>query len=279
MRNATIWAICALPLSATAQPGGWNDPFPPHRVMDNLYYVGTAMLSSYLLTTPDGHILISSNYETSVPIIRDNVEALGFDFGDIEILISGHAHPDHIEGDALVKRLTGAEVVVGRREVPAMRAFRTPSGDELPIDRIVDDGDTVSLGGTSLTAHLLPGHTPGCLAWSTELEEAGRRYFTLIECSLNGEFLQYVDNADYPTIVEDMRATYAKARQLPVQVFLSSHGVFYGLEEKFARLQTRQADEPNPYIDPDGYQAHVDEFERSFETALARQLAAVAAPP
>jgi len=117
-RLKTACALLALPLAAIAQPGGWNDPFPPHRVMDNLYYVGTAMLSSYLITTDEGHILVSSNYETSVPVIRNAVEALGFDFDDIRILISGHAHPDHIEGDRLVKELTGAEVVVGRLDDP-----------------------------------------------------------------------------------------------------------------------------------------------------------------
>ena len=263
----------AVHLSAKAQPGGWNDPFPPHRVMDNVYYVGTAMLSSYLITTPDGHILFSSNYESSVPVIRAAVEELGFDFSDIRKLISGHAHPDHIEGDALVKRLTGAEVVVGRLELPAQRAFRTPDGGELPIDRIVDDGDTVALGGTTLTAHLLPGHTQGCLAWSMELEETGTSYYALIECSLNGQFLQYVGNDEYPGIVEDLRATYRKARELPVEVFLSSHGVFYGLDEKYARLQERGPQDPNPFIDPDGYRRHVDEFEAIFEETLARQLA------
>jgi len=268
-----IGVLAAVPLVAAGQPGGWNDPFPPHRVMDNLYYVGTSMLSSYLITTPEGHILVSSDYEASVPVIRASVEQLGFRFEDIRILISGHAHPDHIEGDALVKDLTGAEVVVGRLELPAQRAFRTPSGRSLPIDRVVDDGDTVSLGGTTLTAHLLPGHTQGCLAWSLTLEEDGRSFYALIECSLNGQFLQYVDNAEYPNIVEDMRATYAKARTLPVEVFLSSHGVFYGLDEKYQRLMERGPGDPNPFVDPAGYQAHVDEFEQIFEATLARQLA------
>lgn len=276
--RTALLAIWALPVAALGQPGGWNDPFPPHRVMDNLYYVGTAMLSSYLITTPDGHILVSSNYESSVPVIRAAVEELGFDFEDIEILISGHAHPDHIEGDALVKELTGAEVVVGRLEVPAQRAFRTPDGGELPIDRVVDDGDSVSLGGTTLTAHLLPGHTKGCLAWSTELEENGETYYTLIECSLNGQFLQYIDNDDYPDIVDDMRSTYRKARELPVEVFLSSHGVFYGLDEKYARLEARGPGDPNPFVDPDGYRAHVDEFEQTFEATLARQRAEASGP-
>lgn len=265
-------ALCLVSLAALAQPPGWNDPFPPHRVMDNLYYVGTAQLSSYLFTTPEGHILVSSNYESSVPVIKAAVEELGFDFEDIRILVSGHAHPDHVEGDALVKEMTGAEVVVGRLEVPAVEAVR-PGGKEHPIDRVVDDGDTVSLGGTTLTAHLLPGHTKGCLAWSTELEEDGRTYYALIECSLNGQFLQYVGNEDYPNIVEDMRATYQKARELPVEVFLSSHGQFYGLEEKYEKLTNRKEGDPNPFVDPDGYLAHVDEFERIFEETLARQQA------
>jgi len=266
-------ALAVAPLAAVAQPSSWNDPFPPHQVMDNLYYVGTTMLSSFLITTPDGHILVSANYESSVPIIKANVEELGFDFEDIKILISGHAHPDHIEGNALVKELTGAEVVVGRLEVPAIEAARTPDGKPLPIDRIVDEGDTVSLGGTTLTAHLLPGHTKGCLAWSLDLEEDGRTYYGFIECSLNGRFLDYVDNEDYPNIVDDMRATYRKAREIPAEVWVSSHGVFYGLDEKYAKLETRREGDPNPFVDPDGYKATVAEQERLFEEALARQLA------
>lgn len=261
-----------LPLQLAAQPAGWNDPFPPHQVIDNLYYVGTSQLSSFLITTPEGHILHSSNYESSVPVIKANVEALGFRFEDIRILISGHAHPDHIEGDALVKEMTGAEVVVGRLEVPDVEAFQHPAGKKLPIDRIVDAGDTVSLGGTTLTAHVQPGHTKGCLAWTTRMRENGREYDVLIECSLNGQFLQYVGNEDYPGIVEDLRRTYREARTLPAEVWVSSHGVFYGLEEKYARLQARGPDDPNPFYDPEGYQAHVAEFEATFEAALARQL-------
>lgn len=278
LNTIRIFVLALLSVLVHAQPGGWNDPFPPHHVMDNVYYVGTTMLSSFLITTDAGHILVSSNYEASVPVIKAAVEELGFDFSDIKILISGHGHPDHVEGDALVKELTGAEVVVGRLEVPYNSSVRTPSGKTLPIDRIIDAGDTVSLGGTTLTAHLMPGHTKGCISWSMNLQEAGKSYYTLIECSLNGQFLQYVDNTDYPGIVDDMRSTYQKSRELPVEVFLSSHGVFYGLDEKYAKLQARGESDPNPFVDPDGYQAHVDEFEGTFEAALARQLAAAKNP-
>jgi metallo-beta-lactamase class B len=247
---------------------GWNDPFPPHKVMDNVYYVGTKELASFLIATPEGHILVSSNYEASVPVIQAAVKELGFDFKQIKILISGHAHPDHMEGDALVKQLTGAQVVVGRKEVPVVEKMR-PGGKDHPIDRLVDDGDKVSLGGTVLTAHEMPGHTRGCLAWSMDLREGGKTYHAFIECSLNGQFLSSLDN--YPGIVDDFRATYKKARTFPVEVFLSSHGSFYGLNEKYARLKARGEGDPNPFVDPKGYLAHVDEFEKTFEAALARQ--------
>jgi len=265
-------AVVLFPCAAFSQPAGWNDPFPPHRVMDNLYFVGTKELASFLITTPQGHILMNSNYESSVPLIRASVEKLGFKFSEIKILISGHAHPDHVEGDALVKELTGAQVIVGRVDAPATREFR-PGGKEHPVDRLVDDGEKVTLDGMTLTAHMLPGHTKGCLAWSMDLKEGGKTYYAFVECSLNGQFLQYTGNTDYPTIAEDMRASYKKAREFPVEVFLSSHASFYGLADKYAKLQARREGDPNPFVDPKGYQAHVDEYEKSFEAALARQLA------
>lgn len=275
VRNLGFLAIALslfplFPLAASAQPAGWNDPFPAHRVMDKVYYVGTKELASYLITTPAGHILVGSNYETSVPVIQASVKELGFDFKDIKILISGHAHPDHVEGDALVKQLTGAQVIVGRKEVPAVERVR-PGGKEHPIDRIVDDGDTVTLGGTVLTAHEMPGHTRGCLAWSMNLREGGKTYYAFIECSLNGQFLQSLEN--YPGMVEDFRATYKKARNFPVGVFLSSHASFYGLAAKYARLKERRDGDPNPFVDPKGYLAHVDQFEKTFEAALVRRQA------
>jgi metallo-beta-lactamase class B len=264
MRQFLLLAF--LPLSAFSQPNGWNDPFPPHKVMDNLYYVGTKELASFLIVTPAGNILMNSNYEASVPVIRASVERLGFKMSDIKILIAGHAHPDHVEGDALMKELTGAQVVVGRVDEAKTKEFR-PGGKEHPIDRLVDDGETVTLGGTTLTAHIMPGHTRGCLAWSTNLKENGKSYYTFIECSLNGRFVQTLDQ--YPGILDDFRATYKKARTFPVEVFLSSHASFYGMAAKYEKLQKRGPNDPNPFVDPEGYKAHVDEYEKSFEAALA----------
>lgn len=280
-----VLALLVLPLTGAAQrgrgggggaPAGWNDPFPPHRVMDNLYYVGTSMLAVFLVTTPEGHILINGGYEATVPVIQDAVEELGFRFEDVRILLSAHAHPDHAEADALIKELTGAQVVTSRAEAPALREFR-PGGKEHPIDRMLDDGDQVTLGGTTLTAHVMPGHTKGCTAWEMELTENGQTYRTLIECSLNTAGIRLVGNEDYPNIVEDYRATFAKARSMLVDIFVSSHGVFYGLNEKYEKLEARGPEDPNPFVDPEGYLAHIDEYEAIFNRALEQQRAAAPA--
>lgn len=261
-----FFLLAFLPLAALAQPNGWNDPFPPHKIMDNMYYVGTKELASFLFVTPQGNILMNSNYEASVPVIKANVEKLGFKLSDVKILIAGHAHPDHVEGDAMMKELTGAQVVVGRVDEAKTREFR-PGGKEHPIDRLVDDGETVTLGGTTLTAHIMPGHTRGCLAWSTTLKENGKSYYTFVECSLNGRFVQTLDQ--YPGIIDDFRATYKKARTFPVGLWVSSHASFYNLAEKYSKLEKRGPNDPNPFVDPEGYKAHVDEYEKSFEAALA----------
>jgi metallo-beta-lactamase class B len=260
--------LALFPVVAFSQPKGWNDPVPPFRIMDNLYYVGTHELASFLFVTPQGNILMNSNYESSVPVIKASVEKLGFKMSDIKILIAGHAHPDHVEGDAMMKELTGAQVVVGRVDADKTREFR-PGGKEHPIDRLVDDGQTVSLGGTTLTAHMMPGHTRGCLAWSTTLKENGKDYYTFIECSLNGQFLQSLDN--YNGMIDDFRATYKKARTFPVEVFLSSHASFFNMADKYEKMQKRGPGDPNPFVDPEGYKAHVDQYEKTFEAAVAKR--------
>src|SRR5215831_8536125 len=139
----SIVIVTLAPIAAFSQaaaPNGWNDPFPAYKIADNFYYVGTKELASFLISTPQGLILMNSNYEASVPVIRKNVEDLGFKFTDIKMLISGHAHPDHVEADAMVKQLTGAQVIVGRVDAPRTAEFR-PGGKEHPIDRMVDDGE------------------------------------------------------------------------------------------------------------------------------------------
>src|SRR5690242_20220504 len=132
--------------------------FPPHKIVGNVYYVGTRTLSSFLIVTPQGHILMDSTYERNVPRIRKSVEQLGFKFTDIKILLGNHAHGDHQEGDAAVKQMTAATVMAMAEDIPALKAMM-PGGKQYPIDRVLHDGDAISLGGTTLVARLTAGHT------------------------------------------------------------------------------------------------------------------------
>jgi metallo-beta-lactamase class B len=245
-----------------------SQPFPPHKVIGNIYYVGSATLASFLISTPEGNILINSDYEETVPVIRSNVEKLGFRFGDIKILLGSHAHGDHMAGDALVKQLTGARVMAMEQDVPALMKM-TPGNKPHPMDRVLHDGDKVNLGGSTLVAHLTPGHTKGCTTWTTKVQEGGKSYDVLILCSIGvnpGYIL--VNNPDYPQIAEDYIRSFAALRELPCDVFLGAHGTFYGLTEKYPKLGKGG---PNPFIDPTGYKSYIDAQEKTFYAKLDEQ--------
>ena len=248
----------------------WNAPFPAHKVIGNVYFVGTGELGSFLITTPQGHILINSDFETTVPLIRASVEKLGFKFTDIKILLGSHAHGDHMEGDAMVKELTGARVMAMEQDVPLLRKM-TPGNKPHPIDKVLKDGEQVALGGTTLTAHLTAGHTPGCTTWTLKAEENGKSYNVLLVCSVGfnpGYVL--VNNKDYPQIADDYVRSFKVLRTLLVDVFLGPHASFYGLQAKYAKLQPGGA---NPFIDPAGFKAYLDDKEKAFNTELAAQKA------
>ena len=270
----SLVVLASLGAVPAAAQRNWNAPFPAHHVIDNVYFVGTEQLGTFLITTPEGHILINSDFESTVPSIRNSVEALGFEFDDIAVVLGSHAHGDHMEANALVKELTGAEVVVMREDVARLRTMR-PGGREQPVDRIVDDGDEVTLGGETLVAHRTAGHTEGCTSWALEVEEGGRTYLALVVCSfgVNPGYV-LVNNPDYPGIADDYRATFAKARSLPVDVFLGAHGFWYDMERKAERAMTRGEDDPNPFVDPVGYHAHIDLQEGRFLEMLREQQAA-----
>jgi metallo-beta-lactamase class B len=262
-------ALAALML-LPAQPVDRNKPFPAHKVVGNIYFVGTADLGTYLVTTPEGHILINTDYESTVPQIRKGVTDLGFKFTDIKIILGSHAHGDHMEGDAMVKELTGARVMAMERDVPALKRI-TPGGKPHPIDRILHDGDEVKLGGSILATHLTPGHTKGCTTWSMKATEAGKTYDVVIVCSVGwnpGYVL--VNNKDYPQISDDYVRSFATLRKLPCDIFLAAHGGFYDLAGKYARLGKGG---PNPFLDHAGYLAYIDEKEKSFNAEFARQKA------
>ena len=261
-------ALGAARMAAQDPHAAFNKPFPPFKVMDNIYFVGTEDLGSFLITTPAGHILINSDFETTIPQIRAAVEKLGFKFTDIKILLGSHAHGDHMEGDALVKELTGAQVVVMDQDVPALSRM-TPEGKPHPMDRVIHDGEEVKLGGVTLVAHLTPGHTKGCTTWTLKAQEKGKTYNVVILGSIGvnpGYIL--VNNKDYPQIADDYVRGFKVLRALPCDVFLASHSRFYGMPEKYAKLTDGG---PNPFIDPAGYRAHLDLQEKNFKEKLTEQ--------
>ena len=268
MKLVAILLMSALGAMAQNAQDAFNKPFPPYKVMGNIYFVGTEELGSFLITTPEGNILINSDFESTVPQIRASVEKLGFKFSDTKILLGSHAHGDHMEGDALVKELTAAQVVVMEQDVPALSRM-TPHGKPHPMDRVIHDGDEVKLGGVTLVAHLTPGHTKGCTTWTLKVQDGGKNYNVVILGSIGvnpGYIL--VNNKDYPQIADDYVRGFKTLRALPCDVFLASHGRFYAMAEKYARMKDGGA---NPFIDPAGYQAHLDLQEKNFKAKLAEQ--------
>ena len=278
--------------SAAALPNSkdWTEPFPPHRMIGNIYYVGSRGLAAYLITTPQGHILINSNLESSVPLIRESIEKLGFRLSDVKILLISHAHFDHDGGSAEIKKLTGAKYMVMDADVPVVESGGKSDfqcGDSLSllypatkVDRVLHDGDEVKLGDTVLVAHLTPGHTRGCTTWSLKAHEAGKIYDVVIVGSPNvNAGYKLVNNARYPEIARDYERGFRVLKSLPCDVFLGAHGSYYGMEAKYAQKSAQmsaklKAGEANPYIDPEGYKSYVAEREQTFHSELQKQTAA-----
>jgi len=238
--------------------------FPPHKIIGNIYYVGTKTLSSFLIVTPQGNILIDSTYERNVPVIKKSVEDLGFKFTDVKILLGNHAHGDHQEGDAAVKQLTGAQVVVMAEDVPALQAIK-PGGKDHPIDKVIHDGDKVTLGNVTLTAHLTAGHTRGCTTYTTTVQDGGRNYNVMFGCSLR-------PGLTVPPAVEaEFNRSFKVVRTLPCDVQLGDHGAQYNMQAKYAKLSSGG---PNPFVDPASCMNEADVEEAMFHAILAEQAAA-----
>jgi len=272
---------CAVPLAAQNDPA-WTTPFPAFHIAGNLYYVGSRDLASYLIGTPDGLILINSGFEASVPLIQKSVESLGFRFSDIKILLISHAHNDHCAGSARIIRLTGAKYYVMAGDVPVVESggkadfqYGGDASKHYPpahVDRVLRDENTVSLGGTVLTAHLTPGHTKGTTTWTLEEKEGGRELHVVIVGSPNvNPGYKLAGNKAYPRIANDYKRGFAVLKRLPCDIFLGAHGSYYDLTGKYARLKAGGA---NAFIDPDGYKGYVIDREQAFKAELERQLAA-----
>jgi len=256
----------------------WNQPVDPFRIIGNIYYVGVTGLASYLITTPHGHVLLDGGFAESAPIIERNIATLGFRIQDVKYLLNSHAHYDHCGGLAALRRISGAQVVASRPDAEVLESGRQKnysSPDSLfpavKVDRLISSGESVQLGGVTLTAILTPGHTKGCTTWTTPVEDAGKTYQAVFYCSTSVAGYPLVDNARYPQIVSDYERSFAVLRQLPCDVFLAPHGSFFHLMEKRARLAKSG---PNPFVDPSELRSFVDQSEKEFHQELKRQTAA-----
>ena len=281
-------AIASIFLLATLLPASgslaqsspdWTEPFPPFCIAGNLYYVGSKGLANFLITTPQGNILINSDLEANVPMIEASIEKLGFRFKDTKILLISHAHFDHDAGSAKIKAMTGASYMVMDADVPVVE-----SGGKLDfqygnrrdflyqptkVDRVLHDGDEVTIGGTVLVAHLTPGHTKGCTTWTMKLTDGGKTYHVVIVGSpyVNPGY-QLIHNQKYPLIAEDYERMWRVLKSMPCDIFLGAHGSYFGLEEKFMRLKDGSE---NPFLDPGGYEKFIAQAEQDFRMELAKQ--------
>jgi len=242
-------------------PEDQTTAFPPHKIVGNLYYVGTRTLSSFLVVTPQGNMLINSTYERNVPTIEKSVQALGFKFSDIKILLGTHAHGDHQEGDALVKQMTGARVMAMAEDVPALQAIK-PGGKEHPVDQMLHDGEAVSLGGTTLVAHLTAGHTRGCTTWTMQATENGRTYNVVVDCSLRSPAVLT------PAIMQEFERSFKLVRSLPCDIPLGDHPAQYFMQDKYAKI--RQGGQ-NPFVDPANCNTEAEMEEAMFRAILTEQ--------
>jgi metallo-beta-lactamase class B len=246
----------------------WHAAFPAFKVAGNLYYVGTADLAVYLINTPQGNILINSDFEEDVPTIKKSIEQLGFKYSDTKIILISHAHGDHDAATGIIKKDTGAKLMIMDADV-AEEQSTAKGRPGAKVDRVLHDGDTVELGGSKLIAHLTPGHTKGCTTWTMQVRDGARTLNAVIVGSPNvnpGYIL--VGNKDYPGIADDYTKTFAVLKGLPCDLFLGAHGAYFGLKAKYAKMKAGDA---NAFIDPDGYKAYVAERDSTFHKEWERQ--------
>jgi metallo-beta-lactamase class B len=254
----------------------WNKPSEPFRIGGNVYYVGTVGLASYLITGTNGHVLVDGALEESADQIATNIRRLGFRVEDVEYLLINHAHFDHAGGLARLKKLSGARVIASAGDRSELESGRTAWRPELPsfpavsVDRIIADGERLRLGTIMLTAHLTPGHTPGCTSWSTLTEAAETGLRVLFACSLTVAGQKLSGDAGYPRAAADFEASFAKLRRMRADIFLGFHPEGFGFDEKRKRLA---AGDRSAFVDPDELRRQVERAERGFAATLLENAA------
>lgn len=274
-----LFTTLALAMTTLGQgPTDWYEPFPAHKVAGNVYYVGSRDLATYLITTPEGHLLINSGFERTVSLIQKSVESLGFKMTDVKILLASHAHSDHVAGHALLQKITGARVFVMRGDDQVIASggkgqylYTTSRWDPCKVDRVLEDRDEVRLGGVTLVARRTPGHTRGCTTWTWRVQDGSQNYDVVVIGSPNvNPGFQLVNNKDYPEIADDFARTFEVLKSMPCDVFLGAHGGYYGMLERYELLKKGQAD---AFVNPQGYKEYVAQKERAFRKTLAEQRA------
>ncbi len=255
------------------------NPFPPFRIIGNLYYVGTDDLASYLIVTPKGNILINSDLEANVPMIKNSIEKLGFKFSDTKILLISHAHLDHAAGSKLIKQETNAKYMVMDADVPLVESggksdfhYGNDASTYFPptkVDQVLHDGDQIKLGGVILTAHLTAGHTQGCTTWTMQVMDHHKVYHVVMVGSLNvNSGYKLINNKKYPNIAKDYEHAIKVLKSLPCDIFLGAHAGYFNLKQKYSLLKNSTV---NPFIDPIGYKKHVEKKEQEFYKELKKQ--------
>jgi metallo-beta-lactamase class B len=282
LARALILSLCLCASASAQQNAEWRQPFPAFKLIGNVYWVGTYDLSTYLITTDAGHMLINTGFAETVPEIKKGVEQLGFDFDDVEILTATHAHGDHVAGLAELKRLTGAQMLMSEADAVLLEDGgvsdfrfgdpRNPSFEAVKVDRRLKDQDTIALGGVTVTAHHHPGHTKGATSFTLTVREGGRDYRVVIANmgSINPG-VTVSGMPKYPTIGDDYARTFAAQKALPVDVFLASHAAQFGMHEKY---QPGDAYDANRFVDPAGFRAAVERLEKVYVEQLASERSA-----
>lgn len=268
--------VCSAQLSETERE--WNAPVEPFRVIGNIYYVGAADITSFLITTPEGHFLLDGGFAETAPQIKENIVRLGFKLEDVKFLLNSQSHYDHAGGFAELKKLTNATMVASEGDKPGIENGGKGDphwGDKfsytpVKVDRVVKDGERIGLGGVRMKAVITPGHTRGCTTWTLPVKDNGKTYNAVFVCSASvpGGY-KLVGNEMYPSIVADYERTFLVFKKLKTDVFLGSHGVFFDLLEKAAKVRTGAAN--NPFIDPQGYKDYVARAEKTFRESLAKE--------
>jgi metallo-beta-lactamase class B len=247
----------------------------PFKIIGNIYYVGTSDPTAYLITTPAGHILIDTTYPRTEPLVRKSIQALGFKLEDIKIILSSHAHFDHVGGHAAMKRDSKAQVVATEQDAVNLESggaksfYPIGSFEAVKVDRRLKDGESVQLGNVTLTAHLVPGHTEGNTAWTMTVEDAGKRYNVLFAPSMSiNPGVHMVNYPAWPDIAAAYAKSFSKLKSLPCDIFLAPHAGFFDLQAKRRKMSGATV---NPFIDPQGYRAYLTRMEASYVAQLEKE--------